>query len=177
MSLCMQWRNRTCAAVLLWRSAIANTTGSVRGLNLALKYTLFKIVQESVLSLTLLNETVKSYSRHLLQFRSWNILHTWIADGLLQRHSITEYDRQCMYNVLLRCIHVIIVVIGTLYFIFQECHSFSYPACKRAILYGHPWPAWVYHIFHSYLIKVTIAKEKKDTEHKMYDLIFSKTFA
>jgi len=52
-----------------------------------------------------------------------------------------------MYNVLLRCIHITIVVVRKLYFIFQECRNVSYPACKCTILYGHLWPAWIYHIF------------------------------
>jgi len=45
------------------------------------------------------------------------------------------------------------------------------------LLNGHLWPAWIYHIFPTYLINVMILKKKKVTEHNMYDLTFSTTFA
>jgi len=77
-----------------------------------------------------------------------------------------------MYNVLLRCIHVIIVVIGTLYFIFQVCCSPSYPAYYKDIC-GLPGCT----IFPYLSCKWYKLKKKKVIEHKMYDLIFSKTFA
>lgn len=80
---------------------------------MTLKYTILIIGQMSILSLTLQNETVKSYSHHLLPFRISCILHTWTADGLLQGNSIAEKDGQCMYNAPLRCNHVITAAVGT----------------------------------------------------------------
>ena len=46
--------------------------------------------------------------------------------------------------------------------------------CACAVVYGHPWPVLLYHIFPHFLINGTIF-EKNGTEHKMCVLTFSTT--
>jgi hypothetical protein len=79
---------------------------------------------------------------------------------------------QCTYNV--TCNHCCSGI--TIPITYSEC-AFVDLGIQHAMRIRHSylWPAQIYHIFTHYVINGTIF-EKKVTEHKMCDLIFSTTF-
>jgi len=82
-----------------------------------------------------------------------------------------KQERQCTYNITLRCIRITTGAVEK-----HECQhnlALSYLVCKVHTPYCHLQPVQLYNIFPNYLKNGTIL-EKKITEHKM--CIFSTTF-
>ena len=88
-------------------------------------------------------------------------------------------DRQCKYNVAMRCVRVSIVAVEKHTFwvcVFFSC--LSYLAHKLhlfcAVLYHHLWPVWLYHIFPCYLINGEIFRKKNDRTSKVcFDFLYN----
>jgi len=88
-----------------------------------------------------------------------------------------------MYNIILRCVCATIVavekqeVLDIICVFLYSC--LSYLAYKShlfcVVLYCHPWPVWIYHIFFTISHKWHDS-QKTFIEHKMSVLIFSTTF-
>ena len=99
----------------------------------------------------------------------------------LGNHKKIQQARPCTYNVTLRRLPATIVAVEKQ----QVLHNFtvcicslSYPACNAHAPYCHLGPVPLYSIFPHYLINIAIFETKKKvTEHKMWVLIFSTTFA
>jgi hypothetical protein len=91
----------------------------------------------------------------------------------LRVYLCVKQERQCMYNVTLRRVHVTTVAVEKQYYIFRVCVcSLSYPACKPHV--------WLYYIFQYYLINGTIFGKKIVLDIKSVTLfslqIWSQTF-
>jgi len=90
-----------------------------------------------------------------------------------------KQDRQCTYNVTLRCVRApLLRWENDKYYISWVCVcSLSFPACNAHAPCCHLWPVQLFSIFPHHLINGMIFEiKKKVTEHKLRVLIFSTTF-
>jgi len=88
-----------------------------------------------------------------------------------------ERDRQCTYNVTLRCVCATIDAV-------EKAISITYSECVFGALgtehamrmcHSHLWPVWLWNIFPHYIVKGTIF-EKKVTKCETCVLILYRTF-
>ena len=102
-----------------------------------------------------------------------------IGTGRISTASIRnqhKQDRQCMYNVTLRCVRATTVALEkqwVLYNLSVCICSLRYPACKAQGTYYHMWPAPLYNIFPHYLINGTIYENSYWTQNVCFDFLYN----